>query len=76
MTSQQERNQKFEAVFTAGKINTRRVKCLGSFVHIDTFEKYEDKINQVMGALGAKLLMAESGRHMDGVDGFRLVYKF
>jgi hypothetical protein len=76
MTPQQERNAKFEAVFTAGEINTRRIKCLGSFVHIDTFEKYEDKINQVMGALGAKLLMAENGRHMDGVDGFRLVYKF
>lgn len=75
MTPQQERNAKFEATFKAGGINTRRIKCLGPFVHIDTFEKYEDKINAVMGALGFKLLSANNGVHMDGIDGFRLVYQ-
>lgn len=76
MTTIQERNEKFQSVLKAGGINVRRLKTLGAYVHIDTFEKYEDKINRVMGSLGAKLLMAENGVHMDGVNGFRLVYKF
>ena len=74
MTSIQERNAKFEAVFAAGKINARRVKCLGGYVHVDTFEKHQDTLNAVMGGLGFKTIMAESGRHMDGVDGFRMVF--
>lgn len=75
MTKIQERNAKFEAVFSAGGISTRRIKCLGPFVHVDTFEKYAQQIDAVMDGLGFKKIMQENGRHMDGVDGFRIVYR-
>lgn len=75
MTTVQQRNAKFETIFAAANINTRRVKALGSFVHIDTFEKYADKLSEMMGLAGFSLLMAENGTHMDGVHGFRMVFK-
>lgn len=68
-------SQKMEAILKTAKINTRRVKVLGSYVHIDTFHKYENAITDMMSLAGFGLLMANDGRHMDGVDGFRLVYK-
>ena len=68
-------SQRMEAILTGAKINTRRVKVLGSFVHIDTYEKYENAVTDLMSMAGFALLMASNGRHMDGVDGFRLVYK-
>lgn len=68
-------SQKMETILNAAKINTRRVKVLGSYVHIDTFRKYETAITDLMSLAGFGLLMANDGRHMDGVDGFRLVYK-
>lgn len=75
MTEIQERAARFQALFTAGGINTRRVKVLGGFVHIDTFHKYAETIGHVMGGAGFRLLFAEDGRHMDGVDGFRMVFR-
>jgi hypothetical protein len=75
MTDIQARNAKFEALFAAGKINVRKVRCLGSFVHIDAFNNCADKISEMMGLAGFRLLSASDGVHMDGVDGFRMVFQ-
>jgi hypothetical protein len=71
----QERNAKFQATFEAGGINVRKVRVLGGYVHVDTFEKYADKLDRVMGPLGFRKFSESNGVHMDGIDGFRLVYK-
>jgi hypothetical protein len=68
-------SERFAALFERGGIHTRRVKALGQFVHVDTFHKYEDHLNDLMSAAGFKLVSRSDGRHMDSVDGFRLVYR-
>ena len=70
----QERNTKFAETFERGGINVRKVRSLGAFVHIDSFHKYADKIDRVMGGLGFRKHSESDGVHMDGIDGFRLVY--
>lgn len=68
------RSQQFEAVLNKAGINTRRVKALGSYIHIDTFTKYEGALRDMLGNAGFALLSATDGKHMDGVHGFRMVF--
>lgn len=60
----------------SANINARRVKVLGGYVHIDTFEKYADTLKQLFGNSGAELVMERNGTHMDSFDGYRIVFKF
>lgn len=69
------KSQRLATILEAAKINTRRVLVLGSFAHIDTFEKYEGQISDLMSKAGFKLHSRSNGRHMDSFDGFRLVYQ-
>ena len=69
------RSQQLQAVMTKARINTRRVSVLGDFAHIDTFHKYESRITDMMTAAGFRLVSSRDGAHLDGVDGFRLVYR-
>lgn len=68
------RNQQIEAILTKAGIGARRVKALGSYVHIDTFRKYEGALRDLLGNAGFTLIAANDGTHMDGVHGFRMVF--
>ncbi|MUV20867.1 hypothetical protein GNZ25_17790 [Burkholderia thailandensis] len=57
-------------------INVRRVSCLGAFVHVDSYEKYDLQLRGIFGRMGATSVRSSEGRHMDGVDGYRIVARF
>jgi len=69
------RSQQMEKTLNAAGINTRRVSVLGSYIHVDTYEKYEAKLLDLMTRTGYALLSRSNGVHMDSVDGFRMVFK-
>jgi hypothetical protein len=56
-------------------INAREVVVLGAFVHVDTFKLHRDKLAQVMGLAGFKLVLERDGVHLGGLDGFRMVFR-
>lgn len=68
--------EKMKSVLDRLGVNYRRVDVLGTFVHIDTFEKYGDVVKHALTSAGAKLSSEKNGVHMDGLDGYRLVFKF
>ncbi|KGV49356.1 hypothetical protein X900_5704 [Burkholderia pseudomallei BDU 2] len=57
-------------------IHVRRVTCLGAFVHVDSYKKYDLQLRGIFGRMGAASVHASEGRHMDGVDGYRIVARF
>ncbi|QIG67881.1 hypothetical protein EVC29_081 [Rhizobium phage RHph_Y52] len=63
------------ALFVRAGINTRRVSVIGSFVHVDTYKKYENKLMDAMTTAGFVIVQKSNGVHLDGVDGFRMVFK-
>lgn len=69
------KSQQMEKTLNNAGINTRRVSVLGSYVHIDTFEKYESKLVDLMTSAGFAVLKISNGVHMDSFDGFRAVFK-
>lgn len=68
------KSQKFSAIFKAGKINVIKVVALGSYVHIDTYHAYEARIIDCMTMAGFRLLKASDCHHLDGFNGFRMVF--
>jgi hypothetical protein len=68
------KSQQMEAIINKSGVNTRRVLVLGRFIHVDTFNKYETKLTDLMTLSGFKALSASDGVHMDGVNGFRMVF--
>lgn len=66
---------KFEEIFKKLGINFSRVMVAGSYVHIDTFEKYENKLIHTMGFAGFAYIDKSNGVHLDRYNGFRLVFK-
>jgi hypothetical protein len=71
-----EKSKRLADSLEKAEVNVRKVTVLGAFAHIDTYEKYGDKVKDLMSSAGAKLLMEKNGAHMDGLDGYRLVFKF
>jgi hypothetical protein len=69
------KNERFTELFKKAGINTRRVQVIGSFVHVDTFEKYENKLTDAMTNAGFRPIMTKNGVHLDGFDGFRMVFQ-
>lgn len=65
---------KIEEILIKLGVNVRKVRVLGAYAHIDSFEKYHAKIVDAMSKAGFKLHMAGGGRHLDGVDGYRMVF--
>lgn len=68
--------EKMKSILNRLGVNYRRVTVLGTFVHIDTFEKYGDRVKHALTTAGAKLCSEKNGVHMDGLDGYRLVFQF
>lgn len=57
-------------------INVTRVLCLGAYVHVDSFKKYDLQLRGIFGQMGAASVQVLDGRHMDGTEGYRIVAKF
>lgn len=69
------KSEQLETILNKAGINTRRVKVLGPFAHVDTFEKYEAALTDIMNTAGFVKLWAKNGVHLDKVDGFRVVFR-
>jgi hypothetical protein len=65
---------RLESLLDRGGIRTRRVKVLGPYAHIDTFQKYEANLLDLMSLAGWAIHSVSNGRHMDSFDGFRMVF--
>lgn len=72
----QERSARMGELLKQAGINVRRVTCLGAFVHVDSYKKYDPQLRGIFGRMGAASVQASEGRHMDGVDGYRIVARF
>lgn len=72
----QERSARMDDLLKQAGINVRRVTCLGAFVHVDSYKKYDLQLRGIFGRMGAASVHASEGRHMDGVDGYRIVACF
>jgi hypothetical protein len=60
-------------------IATSIIRILGSYVHIDTWAKYDAALRDVLGKMGAQvqhLPGGADGKHLDGSSAYRLVAKF
>ncbi|VWD60768.1 hypothetical protein BLA18628_07181 [Burkholderia aenigmatica] len=71
-----ERSARMDELLKQAGINVRRVTCLGSFVHVDSYKKYDLQLRGIFGRMGAASVNVSEGRHMDGVDGYRIVARF
>jgi len=68
-------SEKLAKTLKAAKINVSNVKVLGSYVHIDTYKKYEAALLDMMTRAGFRLNSVRDGVHMDDYVGFRMVFK-
>ena len=68
-----------KSLFESAGINVSNVCVLGRYVHIDTYQKYEQKILQLLTSMGAietkTLTPGKDGAHLDGKKCFRIVCK-
>lgn len=69
------RNEAFKTIFEKLGINVQRVMCAGAFVHVDTFEKYENKLIDAMAMAGFAPIDRSNGRHLDDYVGYRIIFK-
>lgn len=65
------KSEKLAEIIAKAGINARAVKVLGSFAHIDSFAKYNDRLIDLMTSAGFKVLKVSDGHHMDGTHGYR-----
>ena len=68
------KSQRLANILQAAKINATKVSVLGAYAHIDTFKKYEGALRDMMGLAGFRLHSIRDGAHMDGSEGFRMVF--
>ncbi len=71
-----ERSARMAELLKQAGVNVRRVNCLGAFVHVDSYKKYDLQLRGIFCQMGAARLYATEGRHMDGFDGYRIVARF
>jgi len=77
--TKREQADKTRTLLERAGINVTRLVILGSYVHIDTFKKYDQAVREIFAQLGAKVhhLTGDAiGRHLDGSRAYRLVAKF
>jgi hypothetical protein len=65
------KSQALAEIIKKAGINATNVKLLGSIAHIDSFDKYHDKLVDLMTTAGFKVLHVSNGFHMDGSKGYR-----
>ena len=69
------KSEQMKTVLTKAGIAIRSLAVLGAWVHIDSFKKYEHPLRDLMAASGFQCVKISDGLHMDGTDGFRIVFK-
>jgi hypothetical protein len=60
---------------TSAGINVKAITSLGTYVHIDSYQKYEQQIVQYLVGSGFKLIKADDIYHLDGYAGYRASFK-
>ena len=73
--SEMEKGKKLADLLAKVGINTTSVLVIGQFAHIDSFKKYRDQIVNVMTTSGFVFHMERDEFHMDGSNGYRIVFK-
>jgi hypothetical protein len=69
------KSQQMKDILTAAGANIRSLSVIGAWVHIDTFAKYENLLRSTMAAAGFQCVKISDGIHMDGTEGYRIVFK-
>ncbi len=67
--------QQIELLLNLAGINVTKVLVLGSFVHVDSFQKYNDTLQHVFTAAGFVIVKASDCLHLDGYNGYRMSAK-
>ena len=68
------KSERITDILTRSGVNVRNVNVIGSFVHIDTFEKYEAKLIDLMTTCGFRFRRSSNGIHLSGLEGFRMIF--
>jgi len=77
--SKKDHADKLRKLLERAGINITRLVILGSYVHIDTFKKYDQILRETFTQLGADVrhLPGDArGVHLDGSTAHRLVARF
>jgi hypothetical protein len=56
-------------------INASNVVVLGKYIHIDSFQKYNDVLQHVLTSSGFVIVKALDTLHLDGYKGYRVSAK-
>lgn len=75
MTANNAIKQKIEKLLKSCGVNTTSVLVLGKFVHVDSFEKYDEKLQYIFTSAGFQILKAKNMLHLDGFNGYRISVK-
>ena len=67
--------QAIESLLKRAGINVTAVTVLGRFVHVDSFAKYDAKLQHLFTASGFVILKAADMPHLDGFNGYRMSAK-
>jgi hypothetical protein len=69
------KSQQIKELLVKAGANIRNLVVLGSWVHIDSYAKYESMLMFTMESAGFQCVKVSNGIHMDGTKGFRIVFK-
>jgi hypothetical protein len=67
--------QKIESLLSQANINIINIDVLGSYVHIDSYSKYQTKLEDLMTSAGFKIVKSSNCNHLDDFNGYRLSVK-
>lgn len=70
-----ERSARMTRLLANADINVTSLAVVGSWVYVDTFQKYEGNLRNVMNSAGFKCVKVSDGIHLDGNNWFRMVFK-
>jgi len=68
-------SKKLTALLSKAGIRQTKVTILGIYVHIDSYSKYDDKLQHMLTSAGFTVLSAKNINHLDGYKGYRISAK-
>jgi len=70
-----ERAERMAAVLQKAGVNLSAVTVLGVYVHIDSYQKYDELLRRYLTKSGFTVVKVSNGRHMSDYVGYRMVVK-
>lgn len=67
--------EKITKLLKKAGINVKAVTVLGRYIHIDSYNKYDDNLKYFLASAGFKVLKAANCQHLDGYKGYRISAK-